>query len=208
MSRRQLTSKQHSFLEFLKNHVAEHKVWPTYREIVDHFDYRSPNSVTQNLQALTKKGFLRRDHNGYHLVDRQSDDGSIAVRGTLRGDQLDVSSTDRLSLSTFFPGMRGLHALRLDEPVARTRELGQAQYVLLADEEVEAGSTAVVLYEGRLSLRRLTADGRLEDPEGEAPPLPLCDARVLGRYAGHAGPYGIVRHGATQTAPLAAVSFA
>lgn len=69
MSRRHLTSKQHAFLEFLRDHIETRKIWPTYREIVDHFDYRSPNSVTQNLQALSRKGFLQRDRNGYQLVD-------------------------------------------------------------------------------------------------------------------------------------------
>ena len=75
MSRRQLTQKQHSFLEYLREHVETHKVWPTYREIADHFAYRSPNSVTQNLQALSRKGFLQRDRNGYALVESTSRDG-------------------------------------------------------------------------------------------------------------------------------------
>ena len=59
MSRRQLTSKQHAFLQYVRSYIRDNDVWPTYREIVDFFDFRSPNSVTQNLQALHKKGFLR-----------------------------------------------------------------------------------------------------------------------------------------------------
>lgn len=196
MSRRHLTAKQHAFLQYLHGHLHDSKVWPTYREIVDNFGYRSPNSVTQNLQALAKKGYLRRDHNGYHLVDRAADEGAIAVRGALRLEGFDtVAVPERLSLATLLPDLSGLHALRLDGTAARTGELDRASYVLLAGEEVPEGETAVVLYENALSLRRF-AGGRLEDPAGVSAPLLAAEAQVLGRYAGHAGPYGLVRHAA------------
>ena len=42
MSRRPLTSKQHEFFQLLHQRTQESGVWPTYREIVDHFGYRSP----------------------------------------------------------------------------------------------------------------------------------------------------------------------
>ena len=67
MSRRHLTHKQNEFLKFLQQYVREKEVWPTYREAVEHFGYRSPNSVTQNLRALLKKGYLERDQQGYRL---------------------------------------------------------------------------------------------------------------------------------------------
>ncbi|HLA64602.1 MAG TPA: hypothetical protein VK610_09265 [Rhodothermales bacterium] len=200
MSRRHLTAKQHAFLQYLHGHLQDSKVWPTYREIVDNFGYRSPNSVTQNLQALAKKGYLRRDHNGYHLVDRAADEGAIAVRGALRLEGFDtVAVPERLSLATLLPDLSGLHALRLDGTAARTGELDRASYVLLAGEEVPEGETAVVLYENSLSLRRF-AGGRLEDPAGLTAPLLAAEAQVLGRYAGHAGPYGLVRHAAQPVA--------
>ncbi len=208
MSRRHLTAKQHAFLQYLHGHLQERKVWPTYREIVENFGYRSPNSVTQNLQALAKKGYLRRDHNGYHLVDRAADEGAITVRGAVRDGGLDaVPAPERLSLATLLPDLSGIHALRLDGPAARTGELGAANYVLLAGEEVPDGETAVVLYENTLSLRRVAAD-RLEDPAGLAAPLTRADVQVLGRYAGHAGPYGLVRHALAAAEEPAAVAVA
>ncbi len=54
MSRRQLTHKQHAFLEFLKAHVREQKVWPTYREIVDPFNYRQLGHANR---PSPRKGF-------------------------------------------------------------------------------------------------------------------------------------------------------
>ena len=78
MSRRKLTAKQHAFLEYIKSYVRENGIWPTYREIIEVFDYRSPNSVTQNLQALYKKNYLRRDQDGYHLI-AQNDEMSRGI---------------------------------------------------------------------------------------------------------------------------------
>ncbi len=189
MSRRQLTGKQNAFLEFLQGHVREHRVWPTYREIVDHFEYRSPNSVTQNLHALSRKGFLERDRNGYRLVDRSGRDGSIAVRGAL-GRSGVREATGRLSLAALFADLDGLHALRLDETVQRSlSDLDEAQYVLVDEGAVHEGDTAVVLDGGTVVLARVGAGGAL-DLDDASP-----GAVVVGRFAGHAGPYGIVRHG-------------
>ena len=53
-----LTRKQHEFFDYIVEYKKEYDIWPTYREIADHFGFKSPNSVTQNIQALLKKGYL------------------------------------------------------------------------------------------------------------------------------------------------------
>ena len=186
MSRRHLTSKQHAFSEYLQDHLQEQKVWPTYREIVDHFDYRSPNSVTQNLQALARKGFLRRDRDGYHLVQRDGEDGSIPVRWTLdTGRVKPPTETERLSLASLFRDVSGVGALKLSDNIARTTELGDAHYVFMSEGDVPEGDIAVILHDGKLALSAMGPGGHLD--------VGGASTTVLGRYAGHAGPYGIVR---------------
>ena len=179
MSRRHLTQKQHQFLEYLQEAVSETKVWPTYREIVDHFGYRSPNSVTQNLQALSKKGFLRRDTDGYHLVDRNGRDGSVGVRWSTNGRALAPQpGSDRVTLQTLLRG-ESVHALRLDPQTQRDAELSDARFVFVADgEEVVEGDPLVILQDGKVRIKRAGED--------------LGSAEALGVYAGHAGPYGLV----------------
>lgn len=196
MSRRHLTKKQHQFLEYLQDEVREKKVWPTYRDIVDHFGYRSPNSVTQNLQALSKKGFLRRDRDGYHLVDRDGRDGSIGVKWSVTGGSLvPQPGSDRVTLQSLLRG-ESVQALRLDAQTPRAAELGDARYVFVADgDDAMEGDPVVVLQEGKV---RVAAAG--DD---------LSGGEVLGIYAGHAGPYGLVMpfsEGAHPAAALAASS--
>ena len=176
MSRRHLTSKQHAFLEFLRTHVESHKIWPTYREIVEHFDYRSPNSVTQNLQALSRKGFLQRDRNGYQLVDRSGRDGAILVVGTIQPGRLDRAD-GRLSLADIVGDVMALRAVRVGDDVEAEGVLAGATHVLVTEGDPEADDVALVLVGGRL---RLAAAA--EVPRG---------ALVLGRYAGHANAHGL-----------------
>lgn len=198
MSRRHLTVKQHAFLEYLRNHLQEQKVWPTYREIVEHFDYRSPNSVTQNLQALARKGFLRRDRDGYHLMPRDGEDGSIPIRWTLDTGRFEPpEAAERLSLATLFQDVSGVGALKLSDHVTRTSELGDAHYVFMSEDDVSEGDVAVILHNGALALRDVGPGGHLASEDDGAP------MTVLGRYAGHAGPYGIVRRHALAPPPAA-----
>ncbi|HIG73938.1 MAG TPA: hypothetical protein EYQ24_05000 [Bacteroidetes bacterium] len=193
MSRRHLTQKQHQFLEYLRDSMRETKVWPTYREIVDHFGYRSPNSVTQNLQALTKKGFLRRDSDGYHLVDRDGRDGSVGIRWSVAGGALlPRPGSERVTLLGLLQG-EAVNALRLDGQTPREPDLADARYVFVADEEdAIEGESVVVLDEGRVEIKRAGGD--------------LGSAEVLGRYVGHAGGYGLVLAGGEGQHPAAALA--
>ena len=67
MRRRKLTQLQQEFYQFLRDHASEYGSLPTYRVIMDHFGYTSPNSVTQNMKALRMKGWMIQTSKGYTL---------------------------------------------------------------------------------------------------------------------------------------------
>ena len=187
MSRRQLTKKQHEFLEHLRAHIREEKVWPTYRELVDHFGYRSPNSVTQNLQALSKKGYLRRDRDGYHLVDRESKEGGVAVAGVIRGGALaPATGSERVTLQSLFQGHEDVRAIRVEPTSSRDPELASARFVFVADsDQIMEGEALVTFSDGHVGVLTYGPDDGTSD-----------DAVVLGKYVGYAGPHGVVLPGA------------
>ncbi len=60
MPRSALTDRQQSILDFLKAFLRENSYPPTIREIGAHFGIRSPRGVQDHLQALEKKGYIRR----------------------------------------------------------------------------------------------------------------------------------------------------
>lgn len=55
-----LTDRQHAVLEFVRVQQERHGMFPTLREISAHFGFASPFAATRHLQALEKKGALRR----------------------------------------------------------------------------------------------------------------------------------------------------
>ena len=60
MKRTDLTNRQREILEIIERHLEEHGYPPTVREIGEACRLKSPRSVTQHLDALERKGFIRR----------------------------------------------------------------------------------------------------------------------------------------------------
>src|SRR4029078_8417993 len=56
----QLTTRQASVFEFIRDRVQSRGYGPTVREIGEHFQISSPNGVMCHLRALEKKGLLHR----------------------------------------------------------------------------------------------------------------------------------------------------
>jgi repressor LexA len=202
MSRRKLTAKQHAFLEYVRHYVREHSIWPTYREIIDEFGYRSPNSVTQNLQALHKKNFLRRDHDGYHLIAQDDEPSGIPIRGLVSAGRLQEAVEAHLgtiTLETLFPNLDRIFAIRVAGQSMKGADIHDGDYVLLIDDDIPNGGIGAVLYNGETSLKRIYTDERglrLEpaNPEYDdiyIEPDVFEEVTVLGRYVGHVNKNGI-----------------
>ena len=69
---RPLTHRQRQVLDFIRDRVRDTHCPPTVREICDHFDIRSTNGVRVILEALEKKGHLKRSprlSRGLSVVD-------------------------------------------------------------------------------------------------------------------------------------------
>lgn len=56
-----LTERQQAVLTFINEHVAAKGYAPTLREIGAHMGIRSTNGVSDYLDALERKGYLKRD---------------------------------------------------------------------------------------------------------------------------------------------------
>lgn len=204
MSRKKLTAKQHSFLQYLEQYVDDNGVWPTYREIVDRFGYRSPNSVTQNLQALYRKGYLRRNENGYHLIRREQKKAGIPVRGVISAGKLQEAveaNLGTITLETLFPGLDRIFAIRVAGDSMIGAGIEDGDYVLLMDDDIPDGGIGAVLYDGETSLKRIFYDKnglRLEPANEEYSDIYIRpdvfeEVRILGRYAGHINRDGFQR---------------
>lgn len=209
MSRKHLTSKQHSFLKFLTNYVRDNGVWPTYREMVDQFDYRSPNSVTQNLHALYKKGFLVKEDEGYQFANEpvnvfQGPTRGIPILGTITAGALQEAVEDNqgtITLETLFPNLDRIFAIRVSGQSMIGADIHDGDYVLLIDDDIPNGGIGAVLYDGETSLKRIyqEPDGLRLVAANEAykdiriSPDIFEEVKILGRYVGHVNKNGIYK---------------
>jgi repressor LexA len=202
-----LTRKQRDFLTFLRAYVEEHMIWPTYREIADTFGYRSPNSVTQNLQALYKKGVLEKTDVGYDFArsytgEAQSEAFGIPIRGIITAGKLQEAveaNLGTIGLETLFPNMNRMFAIRVSGQSMQGADINDGDYVLLVDDDIPNGGIGAVLYNGETSLKRIYhgTDGlRLEPANDDYPDIHIRpdifeEVRVLGKYVGHVNASGI-----------------
>lgn len=56
---RPITEAQTRVLLYISTHIDEKKYPPSYRDISAHLEFASTNAVTNHLDALEKKGFIK-----------------------------------------------------------------------------------------------------------------------------------------------------
>lgn len=209
MDNAQLTRKQKEFFDFIIDYKKEHDVWPTYREIAEAFNYKSPNSVTQNIQALLKKGYLiKTDDDEYDIHPNYEGNlglkksSGIPVRGLIAAGHLQEAveaDLGRITLETLFPNMDDMFALRVSGMSMKDVGIYDGDFVLLMDNDVKDGDIGAVLYNGETSLKRIYYDKnglRLEPANEEyddivIEPDVFEEVRIIGKYIGHVNRTGI-----------------
>ncbi|MFA5359077.1 MAG: transcriptional repressor LexA [Patescibacteria group bacterium] len=75
-----LTKKQQEIIEYIRDFIIAHSYSPSFREIASHFKLSSVATVAQHIEALEKKGLLRRSTNearSIELISVESDDINI-----------------------------------------------------------------------------------------------------------------------------------
>lgn len=202
---RRLTGKQSDFLQYLRDYSRRTGGWPTYREIIERFEYRSPNSVTQNLEALFRKGVLARDEDGYRFVEEPAGLGrGIPIRGIISAGRLQEAVEEQLgtiTLEMLFPNLERIFAIRVSGTSMIGADINDGDYVLLMDDDIPNGGIGAILYNGETSLKKVYYDEgglRLEPANAEYSDILIRpdvfeEVRVLGRYVGHVNRAGIFR---------------
>ncbi|TVQ66037.1 MAG: repressor LexA [Balneolaceae bacterium] len=216
MDNAQLTRKQKEFLDYILEYKEENDIWPTYREIAEAFNYKSPNSVTQNIQALLKKDVLIRTQEDEYDIHPDYDKNfgirkstGIPVRGLIAAGYLQEAveaDLGKITLETLFPHLDSMFALRVSGMSMKDAGIYDGDFVLLMDGDIRDGDIGAVLYNGETSLKRIYKDKnglRLEPANDEysdiiIEPDIFEEVRVIGKYIGHVNRSGI--HKATRMA--------
>lgn len=67
MDFQQLTKAQLTFYDFVWEFTRENRRKPTFKEIMEHFDYASTRSVGHYLETLVAKGYMTKTEDGEYL---------------------------------------------------------------------------------------------------------------------------------------------
>jgi len=211
MDNAQLTRKQKEFFDYIIDYKKEYDVWPTYREIAEAFNYKSPNSVTQNIQALLKKGYLIKTDEDEYDIDPNYEENlglkksaGIPVHRLIAAGYLQEAveaDLGRITLETLFPNLENMFALRVSGMSMRNAGIYDGDFVLLMDSDIRDGDIGAVLYDGETSLKRIYYDKnglRLEPANEEyqdiiIEPDVFEEVRIIGKYIGHVNRTGIYK---------------
>jgi len=206
-----LTRKQREFFDYIVEYKKEYDIWPTYREIADHFGFRSPNSVTQNIQALLKKGYLvKTNDEEYDLPPDKQDvlgepEGTgIPIRGLIAAGYLQEAveaDLGHITMNTLFPNLDKLFALRVSGFSMKDANIYDGDFVLLMDTELNSGDIGAVLYNGETTLKKIFWDenglrleaANEEDDDIYVSPDVFEEVRIIGKYIGHVNRQGFQR---------------
>ncbi len=217
MDNNQLTRKQREFFHYIVEYKKDNDAWPTYREIADKFDFKSPNSVTQNIKSLIKKGYLKKtNEDEYELanqgnryiteeIEEETTYGGIPVKGIITAGYLQEAveaNLGSITLNMIFPNLNKMYALRVAGMSMRDAGISDGDFVLLCDDDVKNGDIGAVLYNGETSLKRIFYDknGLRLEPANDAysaihvEPDVFEEVRIIGKYVGHVNKSGIYKN--------------
>jgi len=183
-SENKLTSRQTEILDFLCKFQGKERVAPTYREIANHFGFKSTKAATDHVCALEKKGYLRRHSGrsrGIELISslRQTDQEAISVpilgdipAGTPEQKNEHHHGTITVDLAVLGSiGHHRLFALQIKGDSMIGRGIHDGDWVIAdADAAPNENDVVVALIDGENTLKTLARKNnrfylRVENPE-------------------------------------------
>lgn len=196
-----LTEKQRNILEFIVDSVEEQGSPPTIREIADRFGFSAPASAKRHLEALEKKGYIRRREwtaRGIELVkDRVRKifwrREGIPLIGRVAAGQPIVAEEnieDVLPLEGVFPSDEDLFALRVQGDSMIEAGILDGDIVIVRPQSTANPGdivAAILEDEGEGTVKRLSyADARivLEPANENYRPIVSDNVRIVGLVVG------------------------
>lgn len=91
-----LTLRQQQVLDYIQSHIDNDGYPPTIREICAHLGVSGTVSAMRHLEALEKKGYIKRDSSsrGIALTSPASESASLPIAGTVRAGALSPALED------------------------------------------------------------------------------------------------------------------
>ena len=194
----ELTDIQKRVLQYIENFVVEHGYPPTVREVACAFGYKSPLSAKQHIDALVKKGYLRKrpfQSRGIEVVGtlKRENIVRIPLLGTIRAGE-PILAIDNIEEYIILPkGLFPLEdgfALRVKGDSMKEAGIMEGDIVVIKPAIYPRNGDIVVAIIGdEATVKRLLIKGdkvclRPENPEMKPLVVSVEDVRILGKVVG------------------------
>src|SRR5262245_1864097 len=175
----QLTARQREIYEFIRTKIEGRGYGPTVREIGEGFHIASPNGVMCHLNALVKKGLIKRQiksARAIQLVDHRPPGKALRLLGKVAaGTPTEaLAEEESLELDSLFNGPDHF-ALQVRGRSMIEDHIQDGDFVVIRKQEIAGnGERVVAMIDGEVTLKRYYQDKnnvRLEPANGEMEPI-------------------------------------
>ncbi|MBC8351347.1 MAG: transcriptional repressor LexA [Planctomycetes bacterium] len=190
----QLTKRQASVYEFIRDKIVNRGYGPTVREIGERFGISSPNGVMCHLKALEKKGLIKRSPNKSRAIEltREAvrEASGIPLAGVVAAGltSLAFEQNDRVDFGEMFTS-EGLFALQVSGESMIEAQIADGDYVVVKkQEQAESGQMVVAQTDdGEATLKYWFPESgqvRLQPANSSMDPIYLDNVSVIGVVVG------------------------
>jgi repressor LexA len=204
-----LTQRQKEILEFIISHIEQYGYPPSIPEIQKEFSFKSPNAVSDHLEALERKGYIvRRPHKsrGIEVLIQSKSEKNDSLNG---GNVAEVPIVGRVSAGTpilaeenlegslfvdktLVRNPKGVFALRVQGESMVNAGILDGDFVLVRQQPVaDQGEIVVALIEDEATVKRFYKDkNKIKlKPENDTMKSIVVDSkesrvRIIGRVIG------------------------
>lgn len=192
----QLTKRQRSVYNFIRDKIHNRGYGPTVREIGENFDIASPNGVMCHLRALEKKGLITREPNMSRAIqlapEAEKAEAGLPLAGQVSAGLMHqaIEQNDRIDFGKFFT-KKNQFVLEVSGDSMIDAHIADGDYVVVTKArtaspgemvvaQTEDGDATLKYWFPEKSRRRI----RLQPANSRMKPIYVKDARVIGIVSG------------------------
>ncbi len=192
MVKRQLTLRQKSILQFLKNYLKINGYPPSLRDICAEFGIKGAKNARKHLEALERKGFISRHPNRSRAIDilggaieSTAPVTSVPIAGSVQAGEPHLAVEDivgHVKLDSAFFDLDGSFVLKVEGESMIGAGIAEGDYLLVKPgSEVANNDIVVAMLDGEATVKRFFRDDpvitlRPENPEFK--PIKIVEEEV------------------------------
>ncbi len=194
MSLDQLTKRQRTVYDFIRDKIQNRGYGPTVREIGEQFDISSPNGVMCHLKALEKKGLIHRSPNKSRAIELTKaaidEERGLPLAGRIAAGVMHeaIEQNERIDFGDMFK-KKNLFVLEVSGDSMIDAHIADGDYVVIKPQRTAQSGQMVVAQtdDGEATLKYWHPEAnriRLQPANSSMSPIYVKNASVLGVVVG------------------------